>query len=187
MISTKTYSGILVLFVLTLFSYWLSRDRDPEREAPTEGLNLRLDYALQDFELRQFDLQGLESVRINAPGLSNDAGTGVGTIDQPRIRLRQEDTVWNIIATSATVTPDREHVLFKGDVNIRQHDPMAIHKLDISTQELQLDVIPKIASTDQAVTVMDGPNRVLATGLRVEFETRQFELLDQVRGVYDVD
>jgi LPS export ABC transporter protein LptC len=187
MMPARTRSGIALLSVVALFSYWLSRGGDSNEDAPIEGLNIRLDYALQDFEARQFDLQGHESFRIIAPGLSNDANSGVGTIDQPRIRMRQEDTVWNIIATSAIVTPDRDRILFKGDVNIRQQDPTVTHSLEINTQELLFNVIEKIASTDQPVTVLDGPNQINATGLRVEFQTRSFELLHQVWGFYAVD
>ncbi len=187
MMPTRTRSGIVLLSVVALFSYWLSRGGDSNGEAPIEGLNIRLDYALKNFEARQFDHQGHETLRIIAPGLSNDASSGVGTIDQPRIRVRQEDTVWNIIAASATITPDRERILFKGDVNIFQQDPMVTHKLEINTQELLLNVTEKIASTDQPVSVMDGPNRINATGLRVEFQTRRFELLHQVQGLYAVD
>jgi LPS export ABC transporter protein LptC len=160
---------------------------DKQEDAPTQGLNTRLDYALHDFEARIFDEYGNESMRIDAPQLSNDAESGVGTIDQPRIRLRQEDTVWNIIAATATASPDREHIIFTGDVNIQRRNPDVVHRLEINTQELQFDVIPKIARTDQPVTVLDGPNRINAVGLKLEFNQRRFELLDQVQGLYEVE
>ncbi len=52
MVSRSTRRGIVVMFLLALLSFWLTRGGDGESAGPTEGLDTRLDYALEDFRAR---------------------------------------------------------------------------------------------------------------------------------------
>jgi LPS export ABC transporter protein LptC len=170
--------------MLVAVSFWASRGQKESSVEPTRGLDTKLDYALQKFEYQFFDLDGLPSTRLTAPALSNSATTGISEVKQPVFNIIDRGISWEIIAESATVTADREHITLNGDVQIRRPAHGMVEALNIRTSELAIDVKPKIASSARPVRMIQGSDIMEAVGFRVNIKNNRFQLLDQVKLTY---
>jgi len=187
MIRRKTSAGILVLASLVALSYWAGRIKSDRVLRPIAGLDTRLDYALRDFEFQFYDLEGQPSAHLTAPVLANQAATGVGEITNPEFDVIHRGNVWNIVAQSATVAPDREHVLLHGDVTMQRSARGPDRQLDVRTSELMLEVNRRLASTDNPVRIEDGADILRAVGFKIDLANDQFTLLDEVQLTYAVN
>lgn len=179
--------GIALLAALAATSFWANRGTQDTAPPPIAGLDTRLDYALQSFELRMFDQQGVPSLRLLAPAMSNDAETGISTVQTPSIEVLQPDGTWNIDARAATVAADREHILMSGDVWMRRSGAGTQPALDLRTSELELEVTPRKASSDEPVRMVEGPHVMEAVGFRVNIMDNTFQLLNRVKLTYAIN
>ena len=184
MIPRKTMHGIAVVGALAALSFWLNRESAEDRPGAIAGLDTRLNYALHDFEALYYDQAGKLAGRVTAPGLANDAETGIGVIDQPRFRVVHEGRHWTILSETATVTPDREHVRFSGEVSVLGQEIDRGREVRIKTSEVTLDIDPRRIHSNENVTIREGLNALNANGFRLDMTKEQFHLDRQVKGHY---
>lgn len=184
MVPIRTRRGIALLAVLALASFWLAGQQDRPEPGPIVGLDTRLDYALTNFEMLAYDEQGQPALRIIAPRLANDAATGIGRIESPRVEVNQEGQRWNLVARSAVVSEDQEIVQLEGDVQLTRRGATPRDRLDISSEEVTLEVTPRIARSDRAVRITDAAGTLTAQGFEVDMIAERFRLLNDVEGVY---
>jgi hypothetical protein len=111
MMRPPTRRGIFTLAVLAVLSWLVAREPREAAVDPIGRPDVRLNYALYDFRGRLLDETGAVNFRIEAPELRNDAETGIGTVESPRIRIHENDDRWYIQAESAIISPDREQVI----------------------------------------------------------------------------
>lgn len=187
MITRKTRRGIVALVVLTAVSFWVSREQDIEFTEPVSGLDPKLNYVLRDFELQFYDANGQPTINMKAPVLRNDPELQLGTIEHPVILLMQPDAVWNLTSDSATVTADKEHVRLSGQVHVQRNEHATGNWIELDTRQVQIEVTPQTASTDQAVSMFDGYNHLNAIGLDLDMKTNTFKLRQQVKATYAVN
>ena len=187
MITRKTRRGVIALVLLTAVSFWINRSQKTEEPAPVAGLDPKLNYVLRDFELQFFDENGQPTINLRAPILRNDPELELGTIEQPVMRLNQADMVWDLTADTATVTADKEHVQLLGRVHVQRQEIESGYWVKLDTREVQIEVTPQTASTDQAVNIFDGDNRVSAIGLDLDLKANTFTLKQQVKATYAVN
>jgi LPS export ABC transporter protein LptC len=185
-IRRQTRRGIILLTLLAVLSWILTRPGDEERLEPVAGLDTRLNYALHDFRGRLLDSEGQISLEIEAPLLRNDAATGVGTVEQPNIRIQQEHEEWYITAELAVIASDREQVNLLGKVNLLRRNEITGDLLDIRTSDVLLHVTPRTASTEADVEIRQAGDRVDATGMRLDMINDRVELLNEVQAHYEV-
>lgn len=186
MIRRRTRHGILVLAALAVLSWLLSRPAELIEDAPVEGLDTRLNYALHEFRGRLLDERGETRLEISAPLLRNDASSGIGTVEKPDIRIQQDNEEWYITAESAVIAADREHITLSGEVNMVRRNEITGDRLDIATRDVVLDVTPRTASTDAQVRIRQNRDRLDAYGMRLDIVNDRFELLNEVRAHYEV-
>jgi len=175
----------MLLAILTAVSWELSRDPGEVRERPVNELDARLNYALHDFDGRLLNDAGRVNLEIYAPILRSNAQSGVGTVESPEIRIQQEDERWYITAESAIITADREHVSLLGDVFLARRNEITGQLLEISTKDVMLNVTPRTASSDSAVSIRQDNDRLDATGIKLDMMTNSFELLHDVQAYYE--
>jgi len=187
MITRKTRNGMTILILLGAFSFWLSRSQDDDKPAPVAGLDPELNYVLRDFELQFFDENGQPSINMRAPVLRNDPKRQLGTIENPVVRLNQAGAVWDMMADTATVTADKEHVQLIGKVVVKRNEPASGRWVEITTREVQIEVTPQTAVSDQPVRMFDGLNQLDAIGLELDMKTKLFTLKQQVKATYVVN
>ena len=111
----------------------------------------------------------------------------MGTIEQPVISLNQDEIVWDLTADTATVTADKEHVQLLGQVHVERHEPATGHRVELDTREVQIEVTPQTATTDQPVRMFDGLNQLSAIGLDLDMKSNTFKLKQQVKATYAVN
>ncbi|MGB5293088.1 MAG: LPS export ABC transporter periplasmic protein LptC, partial [Lysobacterales bacterium] len=184
MITRKTRNGMTILILLGAVSFWLSRSQDEDQPAPVAGLDPELNYVLRDFELQFYDEYGQPTVNMQAPVLRNDPTLQLGTIENPVVRLNQAEAVWDMIADTATVTADKEHVQLIGKVFIKRNEPATGRWVELNTHEVGIEVTPQTAVTDQPVKMFDGYNQVDAIGLELNLKTKTYTLKQQVKATY---
>jgi len=180
----KTWGGVLLLTLLAVLSWLGARDRKEFPAKPFEDLDTRLNYALWDLNARILNEKGRVNFQIDAPILRNNASSQIGTIEKPRIRIQQQSDEWYITADSAIITADREHVSLAGDVGLLREKRPSREKMEIQTRDVILDIVPKIASTEEMVTIIENSDRVEAVGMRLNLNTESYELLHEVRAKY---
>jgi len=186
MISETSRNTILVLAALALGSFWIA-GRGPEQDpGPTPGLDLELNYALSDFEVQSYDLQGQPAYRLRSPRFTSDAATGVGRILDPQIDIHNEGFRWHIIADAATVTRDRERVRLEGAVDLFRQGESETDWLAVSTSDVTLEVTPRIAWSTQHVELVDTASRMTATGFSIDMLNNSYRLQDNVKGNYAI-
>ena len=150
-----------------------------------EGLDTRLNYALFDFKGRVFNEQGETRLRIEAPLLRSDAATGIGTVQEPDIRIQQDDEEWYITAESAVIAADRENITMSGEVKLVRTNVATGERLDIDTRDVLLNVTPRTAQTDSSVQIRQAGSRLDAVGMRLDMINDRVELLNEVRAHYE--
>jgi len=187
MITRKTRRGLTALILLSAVSFWLSRSQDNNGPELLAGLDPKLNYVLHDFELQFFDEYGKPTINMRAPVLRNDPKLQLGTIERPVVKLNQADAVWDMTADMATVTADKEHVQLIGQVYVKRNEPVTGSWVELNTREMQIEVTPQTATTDQPVSMFDGINRLNAIGLELDMQTRTYSLKQQVRATYAVN
>lgn len=181
----STWRGILLLSVLALLSWQFARQPLENAVSPVGPPDLRLNYALYDFNGRLLDKRGEVKFNIASPVLRNDAETGIGTIDSPEIQIQQEDDRWYITAESAIISPDREIVTLSGDVSLSRLNEFSGQELEIKTSDVVLNVTPRTATTDSNVSIMQLGDRLDAVGMKLDMVARHYELLNEVRAHYE--
>jgi LPS export ABC transporter protein LptC len=186
MISESSRNVILVLAVLTVGSFWIARKAPEQERGPTPGLDLELDYALSEFEIQSFDLQGTPAYLLRAPRFTSDSRTGEGHIDDPQIELHNAGFLWHIIADVATVTRDRQRVTLEGEVDLYRSGSKPTDWLAMSSSEVTLEITPRIAWSNQFVELMDSSSRLTATGFSVDMLNSSYRLQDDVKGNYAI-
>ena len=184
---SRTSSGIIVVGVLAALSFWMNRSAVEEESSTIEGLDTQLNYALREFEARYYDEQGRLAGEIKAPLLTNDAETGIGRIAQPRFKVMHQGNLWTILSESATLTPDRENVLFTGSVNMSGLEPGTRREVRIQALEVTLEIDPRVVRSNDEVTINEGQNFLTATGFRLDMISNQFQLFSDVVGRYAVE
>jgi LPS export ABC transporter protein LptC len=176
--------GIAAVGLLAALSFWLNRESGEDAPSAIAGLDTRLNYALQDFKARYYDQQGRLAGTVTAPRLANDAETGIGVIDRPRFQVVHEGHHWTILSESATVSPDQERVVFSGPVSLLGRDQAQGGEVSIQTSEVTLEIDPRVAHSDEAITIVEDRNTLNAFGFRLDMTTEQFHLDKQVEGHY---
>jgi LPS export ABC transporter protein LptC len=187
MITRKTQRGMTALILLSAISFWVTRSQDDDGPEPVAGLDPELDYVLRDFELQFYDEFGQPTINMRAPILRNDPKLQMGTIEHPVVRLNQADAVWDLTADKATVTADKEHVQLIGQVQVKRNEPATGNWVELNTREVQIEVTPQTATTNQPVSMFDGYNRVNAVGFELDMKTKLYSLKHQVKATYAVN
>jgi len=184
--SRRTRRGIILLALLAGLTAIFARDRGSPRSEPFANLDTRLNYALYDLEGTLMNEEGGVNLKIRSPVLRNDAESGVGTVEQPEIRIQQDDERWYITAETAVISPDREQVSLVGAVELTRLDRSTGRRLDITTQDVHLNVTPRTAFTEASVAIRQDGDRLDAVGMRLDMIARHFELLHEVRARYEI-
>ena len=187
MITRKTRRGIILLVLLTAVSFWIGRKQDDKILQPVAGLDPKLNYVLRDFELQFFDENGRPTINMQAPELRNNPDLQLGTIERPVIKLNQEQVTWRLTSDSATVTADKEHIFLSGQVLVNRREVATGNWVELNTREVQVEVTPQTASTDQPVSMFDFYNQVNGIGLDLDMKTNTFSLKQQVKATYAVN
>ena len=184
MIHRKTRQGIFVLAILAIVTALILRSGRELGGLPPADLDTRLSYALWDFSGVLLDKEGKVNVRVDAPMLRNKADSQVGTVENPRLRIMQEQDEWYINADSAIITGDREFISLVGRVDLVNQNLKTHKRIGIQTRDVMLNITPRLASTDAAVSIQQDQDVLDAVGIKLDMTDKSYQLLSQVRASY---
>ena len=74
----------------------------------------------------------------------------------------------------------------EGYVNMVRTNRITGETLEITTEDVMLEVTPRTASTDALVTLVQSGDRLDAVGMNLDMTTDSYELLDDVRARYEL-
>jgi LPS export ABC transporter protein LptC len=180
----RTRRGIILLALLATLSWELSREGEVA-EQPVSKFDTRLNYALYDFDGRLLNEVGAIKLEIQAPVLRSNARSGVGTVENPELRIQQGAERWYITAESAIITADREHVSLMGDVELTKRNELTGQLLEISTKDIMLNITSKTASGESRVSIRQENDSLDAVGIRLDMISNRFELHHDVQAYYE--
>lgn len=186
MSARSTRRGIILLGLIAGATWIVSRQPPDTPLEPISEPDLRLNYALYDFNGRMLDAQGAVRLEMESPELRSDAATGIGSVEHPAISIQQGADRWYITAESAIITADREQVSLQGAVELTRRNEVSGQQVEISTEDVLLNVTPRTAITDSDVRIRQGGDRLDAIGLRLDMVSETYRLMNDVRGHYEV-
>lgn len=174
----------MLAVALAAVTWWLTDDQDSDSSGPIEGLDTRLDYALEDFEMRAFDEAGKPALKLWAPRLTNDALTRIGRVERPRVEVVHEGFLWHLEADSAIISDDQEEVLLGGRVTLTREGALPSDGLRIDSEEVTLIIEQRLARSERPVQVADMAGRINAVGFMVDMLKNEFQMHNDVQGNY---
>jgi len=180
-----TWQGIILLALLATLSWIVARESEEETARPANKLDIRLNFALYDFDGRLLNEDGGIHLQFQAPVLRSSAQNGVSTIESPELTIQQEDDQWYITAESAIISADRENVSLTGDVYLARENELSGELLEVTTRDVMLNITPRTASTDSDVRITHLNSRLDAIGMKIDMISNHFELRKNVRGYYE--
>ncbi|MGJ8680672.1 LPS export ABC transporter periplasmic protein LptC [Paraglaciecola sp.] len=129
------------------------------------------------------DSTGKVNHQVYAEQMENYDLLGFTLFKQPEYLLfAQSSHPWKVNAIEGTLYED-QRLQFETDVEITSLNTQG-YVQTIRTSFVEVDLLNKTMSSDQAVEII-GPNYVISSnGFTVSLETQRYELLDHVKTVY---
>lgn len=186
MISRRTGKGIFLLAALAVLTWLLARQDGEPLTTPVDRPDVRLNYALYDFNGRLLDEDGSVNLQVDSPVLRSSEESGVGTVESPEIRIQENEDHWYITAEHAIISADREHVTLVGEVFLSRRNELTDQLLEITTSDVMLDVTPRIATTESGVRITQQADWLQAAGMRLDLIGENYELHNDVRAHYEI-
>lgn len=184
MIPRRTRAGLAILTALALLTYWANRNTETGTDASATDIDTRMEYVLDDFQLRYFDAQGQQAMLMTSPRFESDAVTGEGHAESPVVEIHHQGFVWNIIADAARFQEPREEVFLLGAVRLVREGDRPTDRLQIDTAAVTIDVEARTARSLEPMQAQDSAGTLTATGFTVNMTENTFELQQEVRGHY---
>ena len=186
MSSRRTWKGIFLLTALAVLTWLLARQPGEPPSTPVGKPDVRLNYALYDFNGRLLDEDGSINLEVDSPVLRSSEESGVGTIESPEIRFEENEDHWYMTAEHAIISADREHVTLVGEVFLSRRNELTDQLLEITTSDVMLDVTPRIATTEAEVRITQQADWLRAAGMRLDLIGEHYELHNEVRAHYEI-
>jgi lipopolysaccharide export system protein LptC len=96
----------------------------------------------------------------------------------------QSDVPWTVIADTATIGQDHQHVILQGNVLAVSSEGFSGDQTEIATQHLELDPETYVAETDDRVHIRIGSRSLSATGMLASLKENRLQLRSNVSGKF---
>lgn len=189
MMSLAVLARRIAAFLTLIAIIYLLLQEDQREPAPTFiGSGVQRPYAILDGgTIRQYDEQGRAAATLYMDSASYYNESDAVDLTNPRMELDQSASgKVSVTAQQGRYHPSAQQLELQGDVLVKQQDGKSAPLL-ITTETLQLDNQRRFISTDSAVTIRQGAQRLEAIGMRANLDNRKVELLSQVKGRYVLD
>ncbi|MDU0352829.1 LPS export ABC transporter periplasmic protein LptC [Paraglaciecola aquimarina] len=180
----RTTICIALLFILALslsLPGWLKKEQDlPVTQTEEAWIP---NYQAKKMRSTLYDKTGNINHQVFAEYMENYDLLGFTLFKRPEYLLySQTRHPWQVNAQEGTLYED-QRLQFETDVEIKSLNDDGYMQI-IRTQFVEINLIDKTMTSDQAVEIV-GPNYVInSNGFTVSLETQRYELLDHVKTVY---
>jgi lipopolysaccharide export system protein LptC len=173
--------------VLAAGSLWLERAvRAPERDLSGKTRH-DPDFIAEDFGVTKMSATGKPEYRLYAARMLHYPDDDSTDIVGPRLVQSRDNAAPIIIrADRGQVSRNGEEASFYGNVVVVREAGRGRSELRMQTEYLQIFPERDLARTDKPVIITEGRSRLSGVGMELNNKTRQFKLLSQVRGTFDV-
>lgn len=181
--SWRTALGV-VLLVAAIVSGW-SAWRMRDRSEPVASTAQRSDYVLRDFEMVMLGKDGTESVRLKAPELQRSREDESLAIERPVFHVPGQDGgAWRLGADQGWINAEGDLARLTGNVtgDSAEGNPVPT---TFRTDSLELLPDQNLARTDDRVTLTQPGIMQTGVGFQANLQTRQYQLLSQVKTRYE--
>lgn len=162
----------LLLLGLLVITWWASRP-DASSRPPENSVNSDVqDYFVDGLALRQFDMGGQLSHRLQARDMQHYRDSGLTRLTAPRyILYEQGSPAWTISAERGELSSDQSLLKLLGKTIIEREADDIHPAMRVVTADLRIYPRKKYAETDEAVTVTSEQNWIESTGMQAWFKS----------------
>ena len=195
--STLTFIGLSL--IVTVSALWLDDKESQPGSSPTtpEESNLP-DYFMENYNIISTDIDGNANRWLSGKTLQHYPN-GNTNLTQPTLQFSDNEQHWLLLANKGTIQEgSREErneesedagqegrkLALDGNVKIQQLNGKT-KALIIETQHLDISTADNTASTQSEVKVSDENGEISATGMNINFNEHQLQLLSRVKGRYE--
>lgn len=174
------------LIVLALLSREQAGKNQPREARLDDRAAPRSDFYMEGVLSRHFNRDGRLSHELSAPRIDYFLDAQTSQMQQPQIRLAPADgQLWQLSATLANANHASDTLWLQQDVRLIRPAPDGAPTLQMTTDQLNVNLLGRTADTDGDVKFTSPGGQVTATGLRANLDTEQLELLANVQGHYE--
>jgi lipopolysaccharide export system protein LptC len=175
---------ITLIVVLAILSSWFAWQLQKKDEIKPGGPP-RSDYVLHEFQMVTLNENGKEAFRLTAPYLERDPQGKSITITAPLFSFPdKKGGQWHAKSTQAWVGPGANEVRLLQNVEMTGPSNKKGESTQFKTEELTVMPKKNTASAQELVTITRGSSILEGHGLRVDMQSKRFQLLANVKGRY---
>ncbi|MGP1675882.1 MAG: LPS export ABC transporter periplasmic protein LptC [Burkholderiales bacterium] len=178
----------MLLLALAAGSLWLERAvQAPERDKSGKTRH-DPDFIAEDFGITKMSTTGKPEYSLSAARMLHYPDDESTDIVAPRLVQRLDNAAPIVIrADRGRISKNGDEANFYGNVVVVREADRGRSELRVQTEYLQILPDRDLARTDKPVIITEGRSRLAGVGMELNNKTRQFALLSQVRGSFDVD
>lgn len=161
---------------------WLSDIGDQRAALPKLAPNQPI-YYMKQFALTAFDASGVAQHHLAAEHLAYYADNSA-QLTQPKLRVVQDGSQWDVVAHDGTLRPD-DHIELSHQVRVVHSNANGGAGFEVTTETLDVDFVAGIAQTASPVKLVHQQGWLEAQGMHLQFNKKILNLQNKVRGYYD--
>jgi lipopolysaccharide export system protein LptC len=181
---SRYWLPLLPLLGLLGLTYWLNQLARTEPVPQDSDKRNDPDAIIENFSAIRLNEQGTPRFIMSADKMVHypDEST---TLEVPHITsLSAERPAIHTVAKRGIVSSKGDEVFLHESIEVLREASKSQNELRINTDYLHFLPDRELADTDRTVTILEGRNRVQATGLEMDNRARTLKLLSRVTSVY---
>ncbi len=185
----KSQFFLFLIFVIStaLFSSWLLRSIEQKDDIVSEDTLLNRDYYLDEFSTIIMDETGSPYYKLSSPHLDHYPVNQITKITKPELLIfNSKDYPWKLKANMARISNKGNLIYFSGGVKLDKSSANLDENIVIIADELSVFIKEQFAESKTNVTVIQGSNRIQATGMELNLKNRTLKLSSNVNGKYTI-
>lgn len=175
---------LLLAALLAGMTYWLDLASRPQAGESDGRSRHDPDFVIENFELRRFDPEGMLQHTLRAREMRHYPDDDSSVILAPDLTYHR-DPPTHVVARTALMTGEGKHVELVDDVRITRGATGGKPATVLSTGRLDVWPDAEIASTRTAVTLVQGRNKIVGSGMDARHQSATYILAGPVRGIFD--
>jgi lipopolysaccharide export system protein LptC len=178
---------LLLMLALAAGSLWLERAIQPPERDKSGKTRHDPDFIAEDFGITKMSATGKPEYSLSAERMLHYPDDETTHIVAPRL-VQHHDAAAPIVirADRGRISRNGDEASFYGNVVVVRGADQERSELRVQTEYLEIVPERDLARTDRPVIITEGTSRLAGVGMQINNKTRQFALLSQVRGTFDV-
>ncbi|MBE0620209.1 MAG: LPS export ABC transporter periplasmic protein LptC [Burkholderiales bacterium] len=178
---------LLLMLALAAGSLWLERAIQPPERDKSGKTRHDPDFIAEDFGITKMSASGAPEYSLSAERMLHYPDDETTDIVAPRLVQRHDNAAPIVIrADRGRISRNGDEASFFGNVIVVRGANAERSELRMQTEYLEIIPERDLARTDKPVIITEGTSRLAGVGMEINNKTRQFALLSQVRGTFDV-